>query len=190
MALRLNRFFMVMCKTDTTRGLQFPSIYAAMSGPGVTMRLYKMMRIAEIIGLPERLLGQWLVSGVIVPDEKPGQKGGVAKFSLDNLVQIIVIDRLVHSGISLGAAGKISQDYLKGCRVLEWDPHKETTFIWINLDDPADFVMLPDYDFDSVGFVPDSEKSYLVVALKPIYQKVSRLIADWSDLRNCNPEAI
>ena len=146
------------------------------------IRKFKIAEIADILDVPEDLLRRWQMGGVIEPDVKTRHKGGEEQWSLDNLAQIIFIDCLVESGIPLETAGSISQNYLKGCRVMEWDLLAETTYIWMNLEDPADFVMLPDYDFKDVDFVPDCEISYLIIPLKPIYRKVAGLVDTWSAL--------
>jgi hypothetical protein len=135
-----------------------------------------MEEFAEILGWPRDKLQHWYRHGVVVPDEKLRRKGSSARYSDDNIVQLLVVDRLADAGISLAMASKISQDCLRGCSVMDWDPRVEITLIWVNLEDPTDFVMLPDYEFDSVGFAPDSEKSYLIIPLKPIYRTVADLI--------------
>lgn len=133
-----------------------------------------MDELAEILGWPRDLLEQWNRDGVAVPDEKPRRRGCATRYSDDNIVQLLVVDRLIGAGVSLAVAGEIAQKYLRGCRAMEWNLRVETTFIWINLKAPADFVMLPDYDLDT--FVPDYEGVYLIIPLKPIYQSAAHLI--------------
>jgi hypothetical protein len=134
-----------------------------------------MEEFAEILGWPRDKLKYWYSQGFMAPDEKPRPKRCATRYPDDNFVQLLLIDRLTGAGISLAAACKISRDCLRGCRAVEWDPGLELTFIWVNLENPTDFVMLPDYEFDT--FVPDHESSYLIIPLKPIYRK----IADLSD---------
>ena len=117
-------------------------------------------------------------NGVIMEEEDLVKKGRAVKCSPDMRVKKILINRLLHTGMSLKQADIIAQDSIRGCKVMEWDPSLETTYIWISLEDPDDFVLLPDYEFDSVGFVPDPEKTFLIIPLRPIYSKVLRLAGD------------
>jgi hypothetical protein len=151
------------------------------------VRTFTINEITEILGGSESLLSQWYSEGIIELDQKPKEKGTKANFSLHSLVQILVIDRLVKSGISLSVASKISQDYLSACETIEWDLREEATYLWINLDDSDDWLMLPDYEFESLGFAPDSKKSYLIIALNPVYMQVSKLISEWDRLKASIP---
>lgn len=72
---------------------------------------YKMATVLKVTGIKRSKMDTWVFKGMVIPAEPAIGSGYSSKYSVANMVQLSVIDRLARAGVKLITATEIA----KGC---------------------------------------------------------------------------
>lgn len=75
--------------------------------------LYQTSTVLELTGFKRSKFDQWVNKRIIIPEKPSKRKGERIGFSYENLVEILIVDRLIDCGIHMMDAGEIARGVTK-----------------------------------------------------------------------------
>lgn len=130
--------------------------------------LYRMKDLIEITGWTRKRLSQWLQQGIVVAEEPPRRQGCAAGFSFENIVQFMIVDKLVDCNINIRTASAIAKE-------ITHNPEQDDEYLvdknWvvINMEDPSQrefYPRAPESIHWDVSLAVNIEPLYLLVLSK------------------------
>jgi len=98
------------------------------------MEIFRMMDLMQLTGWSRKRLSQWLQQGIVVAEEPPRRAGCAAGFSIDNVCQFLITDKLVNAGISLRTAAAIAKEATENASLEYKEKHPAKEVLWLSVN--------------------------------------------------------
>lgn len=113
--------------------------------------LHQTNAVLELTGFKRSKFDQWVNKRIIIPAKPSKRKGERIGFSYENLVEILIVDRLIDCGIHMMDAGELARGVTKEWNnpesnlgedlKAEYDAYQSTPefYLLINVDDHSKY---------------------------------------------------
>jgi hypothetical protein len=130
--------------------------------------IYRMRDLIEVTGWTRKRLSQWLQQGIVVAEQPPRRQGCAAGFTFDNIVQFMIVDKLVDCNINIRTASSIASETTSYEDESERDEYlQDRIWVVINLENTSERKYFP------YGHTPEILWDVsLAVNLNPLYKLV------------------
>jgi hypothetical protein len=109
--------------------------------------LYRAKEVLEITGWKRSKLDQWLNRGLITPEVVSTRKGIPSGFSIENIVQLVITERLANCGIDIRTASEIAREIIgvvDDCGGVDELDSYDQLWVEVNLENTSERNYYPD----------------------------------------------
>lgn len=89
-----------------------------------TKPVYQTPDVTKLTGAQQPKIRQWILSGLITPDKPARGSGYPARYSLRNVLQVAILQRLAEMSLSLQAARLMADRFIELMDLIDIDYHK------------------------------------------------------------------